>query len=122
MVSFTKSCDRITSDLSRLGAVRQDNNMICARDHGLFNIRIERIHGRESALQAEPVDTDERDFRRHRLDHLDRRRANDGVLDLANDSAHDRAIPISFVVMCASKSRGKLFAKAQVVVPESMKT
>src|SRR5258708_20087616 len=92
MVSLTKSCDRITWDLSSLGAVRQDNNMICARDHGLFDIRIERIHGRESALQAEPVDTDERDFRRHRLDHLDRRRANDGVLDLANDSAHDRKL------------------------------
>src|SRR5580704_15625707 len=92
MVSFTKSCDRITSDLSSLGAVRQDNNMICTRDHGLFNIRIERIHGRESALQTEPVDTDERDFCRHRLDHFDRRRANDGVLDLANDSAHNRKL------------------------------
>ena len=66
--------------------------MIGARDHCVLHVRIKRVHGRESMLNAKPVDTDKGYFRVHRVDHLDCCGADDRVLDLANDSADDREL------------------------------
>jgi len=91
-VPFAKRRDWIASNFPSFRAVRQNDHMIGTRDHRVFHIRVKRVHCRESALKAKTVDTDERYFRVHRVDHLDRCGANDRMLNLANDSTDDRKL------------------------------